>query len=225
MAVYWYRGEKCKICNNPIPVFALGHYVPTKDGEDLFSRNSLYFYKYGYYESDFFNMFVELYKTRNDINFDMVCLVPTSEKDTYNNHLSELITKFSQEINVPYVKLLIRNRSIKKQHELYTKEERIANVKDSISISENQDVAGKNILVIDNTSIYGSHAKEIHRLLIHEKKANNCVFMCIALGIKAKDADFDINKRYLGKFSDMIKNWHWPKVSRKNRDRYNASNK
>lgn len=208
MVVYWYRGEKCKVCNNPVPVFALGHYIPKTESEDLFSKKSLYFYKYGYYESDFFNMFVDLYKTKNDINFDMLCLVPTSEKDTHNKYLLEFIAKFSEEINVPYVKLLIRNRSIKKQHELHTKEERIANIKDSINIAENQDIVGKNVLVIDNTSICGSHVQEIHRLLIDEKKANYCVFMCLGLGIKAKETDFDINKGYTGKFSDIIKNWH-----------------
>ena len=214
MGLPYYRGEKCKECNSPVPVFALGHFKPKGEGEDEFSKKCMGFYLYGYSKSYFLDRLVEIYHLRNDIPFDMVCLCPTSMQSEFNEHMKELTNEMAKKLNIPYKPILKRIRETSKQHELKTKEERIGNVKGSMAISDEYAgaLAGKNIIVVDNLSTSGATVQEIHKLIIHENKANSCIFLCLGLGSKAKDADFDINPNFKGKFSTIIHDWHWPKV-------------
>jgi phosphoribosylpyrophosphate synthetase len=108
---------------------------------------------------------------------------------------------------------LKRNKSIKKQHELDNINERIENVKGSISVDF--DVSNKNILVFDNTSTTGLSFEEI-QIELKSKGANKIIFFCIGLGLKHKEFDFDINSNTILKATHIIENWHWPKSDRKN---------
>jgi len=217
MEYFYYRGEKCKECNKPVPVFALGHHKSLEEGEEEFSKKCMGFYKHGYSSYYFLNRLIELYKTRNDINFDFICLCPSSTKDSFNENMIKLTNDFCKAVGIRNNNILQRMRDTSKQHEIAKKEDRIANVKDSFSLSEN--VEGKNILVIDNLSTTGSTAQEIHRLIIHKNKANNCIFLCLALGHKAKDLDFDLNPNFQGKFSYIVSKFNWPKVPKNKRIR------
>ncbi|MEM4335706.1 MAG: hypothetical protein QXL47_00185 [Candidatus Anstonellales archaeon] len=85
----WYRGQKGKISNEIIPIFSLGHYKRKDEGEDEHSKDINLFYKYGYKDlMDRFNSrFKQLYERRfkSDIDFDYVCVCPTSKKDQLIN--------------------------------------------------------------------------------------------------------------------------------------------
>ncbi|MFH1261113.1 MAG: hypothetical protein ABII39_04205 [Candidatus Micrarchaeota archaeon] len=215
MKYFYYRGEKCKECNNAVPIFALGHHKPLEEGEEQFSKVCMGFYKHGYSLQYFLKRLVQLYKERNDIQFDMICLCPSSKKDSFNENMKKLTEEFYKTVQLPYKQVLHRTKDTDKQHELKKKEERIENVKDSFSVSE--DITGKNILVIDNLSTSGSTAQEIHRLIVHKHNAKSCVFVCLSLGYKAKDLDFDLNPAFSGKFSYIIEKLHWPKVPKSKR--------
>ncbi len=215
MEYCYYRGEKCKFCNFPVPVFALGHHKPLREGKDEFSKKCMGFYKFGYSKSYFLERLVGLYNSRNDISFDIICLCPSSKKGEFNKYMEELTVDFSKCINVPYKKILSRIKNTKKQHKLQTKEERVINIKNSFVVSKSLN--GKNILVIDNLSTTGSTIQEVHKVIIHDHNAKNCVFLCLGLGPKGKYLDFDINPTFKGKFSYIIKNWHWPKVPKEKR--------
>ncbi|MEW6529186.1 MAG: hypothetical protein AB1391_04815 [Candidatus Micrarchaeota archaeon] len=168
------------------------------------------FYKHEYSFAYFLNRLSELFQTRNDVKFDLVCLCPSSSKGSLNENMNKLITEFCKKTGVENKQILTRIRDTKKQHEILTKDERILNVKDSLDLTEN--IEGKNILVIDNLSNSGSTAQEVHRLIVHKNKAKTCIFLCLSLGYKGRNIDFDINPNFKGKFSDIIAKWHWPKV-------------
>lgn len=221
---YYYRGRKCKDCGKPMPIFGLGHYYP-KDAkaEDDFSKKLNYFYMYGN-ETEFnyfLEGFVDLYKKRieGDIRFDFVTVCPSHEAGKVNEHIVKLAKMFSKATGIEYKELLKRTRAVTAQHLLGTDKERMDNVAESITAEEG--VEGKNILVIDNTSISGSTVREVHRAM-KKGGANSCVFLCLGLGHKGKDVDFDINPNFKGKISVIISNWHWPKVSKEKRAEFKS---
>lgn len=209
----YYRGQKGKISKKIVPIFSIGHYVKFKNGEDSFSKELNYFYKYGNeeYMNKFLNLFKDLYDRRfkEDLYFDYVCVAPSSSINSINENMKKLVISFSKYTNIPYSNILKRNRDIKKQQELDTINERIENVKNSISI-ESIDVSNRNILVFDNTSTSGLSCEEI-LIELKSKGANKIIFFCIGLGYKHKEFDFDINSNTILKATHIIENWHWPK--------------
>lgn len=213
----YYRGQKGKMSKQVVPIFSIGHYVPLNKGEDSFSKELNFFYMYGNdeYMQKFLEMFIHLYEKRfkEDIIFDYVCVAPSSSENSINENMKNLILLFSKSTNIPYVKILKRNKPIKKQHELDNINERIENVKGSISVDF--DVSNKNILVFDNTSTTGLSFEEI-QIELKSKGANKIIFFCIGLGSKHKEFDFDINSNTILKATHIIENWHWPKSDRKN---------
>lgn len=210
----YYRGQKCKSCKQPVPVFGLGHYLPVEEGEDNFSRKVHYFSKYGNKaEKDYFlTLLLDFYTTRveGDLDFDFVCVCPSHKEGSKNPNIVSLVKEFCDKTGLVYKDLLTRIRTVKSQHGLATTEDRIKNVDESTSASENVD--GKTVLVFDNTSISGSTFRDIHQLLVHKGNAKTCIFLCLGLGHKAKDIDFDMNPNCKYKVSDMIEKLHWPKV-------------
>ena len=184
-------------------IFGINHYMPIEMGKEEYSKRLLYFYKYGNETEFFLNKLVELFNLRftgDSIKFDYVTLYPSHKKDQINANMVNLATKFSKVTGLSYKQILRRNRDIKPGHELKTFEERKENLKSSIDILEN--VAGKNIIVLDNTATTGISLIDMTNLLI-EKGAKNVVCICLGLGYKGKDNDWsDLNKTL--KYSKII---------------------
>lgn len=172
-------------------------------GKEEYSKKLLYFYKYGNETEFFLNKLVELFNLRfagDSIKFDYFTLYPSHKKDQINVNMVNLVTKFSKVTGLPYKQILKRNKDIKPSHELKTFEERKENLKSSIDILEN--VEGKNIIVLDNTTTTGISLIDITNLLI-EKGAKNVACICLGLGYKGKDNDWsDLNKTL--KYSKII---------------------
>jgi len=203
----------------PIPIFGFGHYLPLGGGKDDFSKKVHYFSKYGNKtETDYFlEMLLNFYETRikGNIDFDFVCVCSSHEKESKNPNIVSLAKEFCKKTGLTYKDLLVRTKTVKPQHDLATIENRIKNVDGSTSALEG--VEGKVILVFDNTSISGSTFGDIHRLLVHKSNAKQCIFLCLGLGHKARDIDFDMNPACKYKVSDIIEKLHWPKVPKEKR--------
>ena len=203
-------------CLNKFTHFSIGHYVPLYKSEDSFSKEIEFFYIYGndeYLQKIPICLYIYEKGLKRDYYFDYVCVAPSSSENSINENMNKLVLSFSQYTNIPYSNILKRNKSIKKQHELDNINERIENVKGSISIDF--DVSNKNILVFDNTSTTGLSFEEI-QIELKSKGANKIIFFCIGLGLKHKEFDFDINSNTILKATHIIENWHWPKSDRKN---------
>lgn len=215
----YYRGQKCKERNEPVPIFAFGHYIPVSEGGAEFSKKVNGFHQYGYYFDYFLERLINFYNKRvkGDIVFDIICVCPSHEKSRINENMVHLATAFSEKTDVPYKQILIRVRETKSQHEMKTDEQRKENVRGSFSLSENLN--NKNIMILDNTSITTETSQEIYRVM-KESGANMCLFISLGLGAKATECDFDINPAYSGKVSKIIKEWHWPKVPVEEREAY-----
>ena len=217
----YYRGEKCEHCGEVVPVFSLGHHKPEEEGQDSFTKCVINFYKYGNQREKNILMkrLIDLYKKRfeGDIKFDFLCIIPTHEKDTVNPNMHSFAQEFSAAIDIRYAQALRRNTSIQSQHEISTKEERLANVRGSLDVAEN--VSDRTILVLDNLSISGANAKEAYDAL-KAAGAKDVYFICFGLGSKGRDIDFDINPKFQGKASYIVREWHWPKISKAKRKAY-----
>ena len=219
MEYFYYRGQKCKHCRATIPVFGLGHHKPKEQGEDQFTKTVINFYEYGnqnekgYLLQNFINLFKERFEA--DVKFDFVCIVPSREKGSINSNMQSFAQEFASAIGLPYQQAICRSRTVKGQHELDNKDERFDNVKGSISVTE--DVKGKNVLVLDNLCISGASAQEVVDSL-KSAGAGEIYFMVFGLGSRGKECDFDINPAFKGKASHIVAKWHWPKVSKAQRE-------
>ena len=221
MDYFYYRGQKCGHCKEIIPVFGLGHHKPEEEGEDQFTKCVINFYNYGNSrEMDYLlQQSVNLFKERfeGDVKFDFICVMPTHNKGETNRNMEKFARMLSAEIMVPYAQIVHRNKTIKGQHELKSKDERLENVKGSFDITAG--LKGKNILVLDNLIITGSNAQELFDAL-KEAGAKSVFFICFGLGSKGREADFDINPNFKGKASKIVSEWHWPKVPKEDRQKY-----
>ena len=220
MEYCYYRGQKCKHCNSVVPVFGLGHHKPKEEGEDQFTKTVINFYEYGNQREREYLLqgFIGLFKKRfeGDIKFDAVCVVPTRERGGINTNMQLFAQAFSEAIGIPYVQVICRNRTIRGQHELDDKDERLENVRGSIDVTG--DVKEKSILALDNLCITGASAQVAFDAL-KSAGAREVYFMVFGLGSKAEKCDFDINPAFKGKASDIVK-WNWPKVSKEKRAEY-----
>jgi hypothetical protein len=196
MNMYLLRvGTSKKLYPEIVHIFGIGHYKSKGLGEDDFSKKLIYFYKYGNEPDFFLEKLIDLFNLRfkgDTIQFDCIAVYPTRKKDTINPHMKALAENLSKSVGIPYKQIIRRNKDIKPNHELKTFEERAENVKGSIDITE--DVAGKNIIILDNTTTTGISLIDAANLLL-EKGARNVVCICLGLGYKNKDSDWnDLNK-------------------------------
>jgi predicted amidophosphoribosyltransferase len=220
----YYRGQKCKHCNKVVPVFGLGHHVPKSTVDDPFTKRAVYFYKYGtdsdYFLNRFYNLYAERFK--DDISFDLICVIPTHEKDTINQNMISLATTFGEKTHVPVdTNTIKRILTTAAQHGIKTKEERILNIKDSLDVT--RELTGKNILVFDNATTSGATTQVVFDLL-KEHGANIVVFFCTTLGILATKQDFDLNPIFKAKASHILEKLHWPKVPKEARQQFKNQN-
>ena len=200
-------------------IFSLGHYISLDDGKDDFSKHLLYFYKWGHYKDDFFKKVVELYNQRfqsDRITFDIITLFPTRTKDELNSNMLELVENVSHSINIPYIQVLRRNRTVKSNHELKTFRERLENITGSIDVT--QDVSGKNIIVFDNTATTGI-SLIVATNALKEKGANNVVGFTLGLSNKERLSDWnDVN--YTLKYSKIMNICNSPYLDKEVRDKW-----
>ncbi|MBU1854085.1 MAG: hypothetical protein KKF89_00040 [Nanoarchaeota archaeon] len=172
-------------------IFSIEHYKSHEDGEDEFSKESFYFYKFGNKKDKFVEKLVELYNLRfkdDSFKFDFVSLYPTRKKDGLNDNMVSLVKDFCEKTELEYKQIIKRNRTIKPSHELKTFSERIENLKDSLDIIE--DIKDKNILLIDNNAITGiSLVDATNFLLINGAKEVVC--MTLGIGYKGRESDWD----------------------------------
>lgn len=220
MSLYLLRvGISKKLYPRIAHIFAIGHYMPKSLGDDDFSRKLIYFYKYGN-DSDFFiEKLVELYKLRFEgdiIKFDCITLYPTRKKGQINEHMESLVQEFSKQVKLPYKQIIRRNKDIKPNHELTTFEERKDNVKGTVDMLEG--VQGKNIIVFDNTSTTGISLIDVTNLLI-ENGAKNVACICLGLGYKGKETDWDDLNKTL-KYSRIRDICRTPFVSEEKREKW-----
>lgn len=220
MDIYLLRvGTSKKLYPEIAHIFGIGYYKPKELGEDDFSKKLIYFYKYGNNLNFFLEKLIDLFKLRfegDSIRFDYITLYPTRKKDEINPNMENLIKKFSPSINVPYKQILRRNKNIKPNHELKTFEDRKDNVKGSLDVLE--DIKGKNIIVLDNTTTTGISLIDATNLLL-SKGANNVACVCLGLNYKEKDKDYnDLNKTL--KYSKIIKYFRSPFIPKEKREEW-----
>lgn len=198
--------------------FAISHYVDMKDGNDNFSKKMMYFYKFGNDADFFLSRFLDIYKTyfeKDKLKFDIISLVPTHEKSGINKNMQSLAEKLSLSISVPYEQILVRNRAIKKSHEISTFTERYENIMGSMDVIEN--VSGKNIILMDNVVITGTTLLEAARVL-KGNGAKTVVCMSLGLGIKGKKTDYYLDGTM--RVSELMMKFASPKISRAEREAY-----
>ncbi|MFW5982936.1 MAG: ComF family protein [bacterium] len=181
--------------NYKLLIFGLGHYISKNEGEDQFSKDLIYFYKYGNKEDYFrkkLNDLINLRLMGDSIKFDLITLYPTRHKGCYNENMDELVQNLSSDFAIPYKKILRRNRDIKPSHKISTFAERVENIKNSVDVTEKID--GKNIILVDNISTTGISLIDAANLLF-EKGAKEVVGLCLGLSAKEKEKDWcDVNK-------------------------------
>jgi len=201
-------------------IFGLGYYIPIKEEtDDEYSKKIIYFYKYGNDTDFFIDKIKDLYQLRfagDEIKFDILTIYPTHKKGILNPNIDKLIEEVSKRIDIPYNRMLIRNRDIKPNHELKTVEERIKNVRDSIDLKE--DILGKNIMIFDNVSISGISLIDVTNFL-YENGAEHVVCICLGLSNRNKKTDWnDLN--YTLKYSKIKKICKTPYVDKEEREKW-----
>jgi len=205
MDSFVYRKVDSKYFDYPAHILGLDHYDEDSAGEHDFSRKQVWFYVYG--DDDIEQEFVEnlskLFESAfngNNDYWDYMTLMPSHEKAGYNKNMNELLEKLSTKTGVENRKILHRNHTIRDNHELDSFKEKVVNSESSIDLQE--DVEGKNILLVDNISVTGCsllHATE----LLKRNGANNVACVVLGLGINGDD-DILFDEDSGSKISDKI---------------------
>ena len=220
---HYYRGYKCNHFEREqvIPVFATGQYLATEKGKDNFSKDLIYFYKYGYPDllNNFLNRFLDIYsfrfRTYDDINFDYVCLAPTHEEGKFNENMEILVKDFCEKTGLTYENgALRRMKTVNEQHLIKEKEKRYENVNGSIEL--NLNAKNKNILVFDNIATTGATADIIFDLL-KRGGANKVFFYVIGLN---GSKNFDLNPTLKQGANWVVEKFHGLKTSKEERLEY-----
>ena len=204
MRCYLLRVASSPGYNSKVHIFAFDHYKKTDSGNDEFSKQANHFYLYGYFESFFFEKFkdlIERYFMNAKPRFDYMALYPTGKQNNFNPHMDNLLKKVAAATGMPYKEILRRNKDIEPNHSLKTFEERKTNIIGSIDILE--DVQGKRILVVDNTSTTGISLIDVTNQVL-AKGATAVVCLCLSLSDREIETDFDLNLS-LGKQWDVNK--------------------
>ena len=183
-----------------ILILAPGYYKSLGEGEDEYSKKSIYFtrgykvYK-GYNVYEYFkNIFEEIYDTlfaNSTLNFDYICVIPSHEKGIINQHLIRLASDVFGSHGVHYYDPIEKYESNPKFHGRMSMQEREMHLSNTIRI--NKDVDGKNIILFDNVTITGMSMIKCKDLLL-QVGANKV--MGISLGL----SEYQMSPRH--NFSD-----------------------
>ena len=173
-------------------VFALDYYKPDSNGKDDFSRKQTWFYIYGDddLKQEFEEKTTELVNTlftEDKTDWNVITPVPAQNEGEINTNMRNLIKEVSDNTGLNYSEVMNRSSSIAESHELESKERRKINIQSSLKIEE--DVEGKNIIIMDNVTRSGitlSHTVS----KLKQNGANKVA--CITLGVSSeKNTDRD----------------------------------
>jgi len=189
MDSFVYRKVDSKYFDYPVDVLGLNYYEEDSAGEDDFSRKQVWFYVYGdeeikkEFKSGMKNMFEGLFGESQGY-WDFMTLMPSHEKGGFNRNMLDLVEDISDEIGVDFRKVLHRNHTIRDNHELDSLKEKVINSEASIDVQE--DVEGKNILLVDNLSLTGCSLMQVKQLL---KNHGADKVVCMVLGVDTNGSD------------------------------------
>jgi len=178
---YYFRKCEFNEFKYPIPLFALGYYKLLEEGKDEFSRNTLHYYKYGAYPEYVISRFNELSDNyfKDDINWDVITIIPTHKKNDFNANMKKLAELFSNRICGQYKALFQRMKTTEEFHSRLSVDERMSILNETISYCEN--MTDKNILILDNTSFSGCSLLHCGNLVL-EDGAKNVAGICLSMG-------------------------------------------
>lgn len=113
---------------------------------------------------------IELIK-ENNINGDYILYVPGSKNSIKKRGFDQcnfIASKVSFELNISLLKVIKKKNDVKEQKRL-TKEERFINIKDAFYIEGQNNIEGKEIILIDDVITTGATLLEIEKILTEEK--------------------------------------------------------
>ena len=174
------KDGKCKLCQSvqhhfkqAVSVFEFVDPITT-----LIHR-----FKYGHefhLKSTFVHFMLLKYNATN-WNIDCVVCSPMSKKKEIvriKNQARELANEFCARSNLPNVSDILVKNITQTQTEL-NREQRFANVKDSIKITDSKRIKGKNVLVIDDVMTTSATVNAISKVL-KEHGAKNVYVLTVA---------------------------------------------
>ena len=173
-------GLKKESCTCKYDIFRFNGLVCAFENDGL-ARAAYYSYKFGkrqHYDNFFANEIYHRVKHCYDnINFDLVCFVPSYRKNGYN-HSGYIAKTLAQKMQIPFDEnLLFCVKKTKKQHKSTIKE-RLHNVDGKYSVAYR--VNDKKILLIDDIKTTGATLDECTRALLFA--GADCVYCATVLG-------------------------------------------
>jgi phosphoribosylpyrophosphate synthetase len=202
MSGYLYRSLVSERYNEVADIFGLDYYNRDGCGEDVFSRELVWFYVYGDEElreklgSSFSDMMETIFSEDSE-EWDLVTLYPTNVKNDLNQNLLQLVRERSEEFGIPFRQVIWRTDNIRDNHEMDSFKKKVVNLEDSVDVA---DVEGESVIVVDNITLSGAsmlHATE----KLKEKGADRVACVCLGMGVGGRMVDEEIDDR---SFSEVV---------------------
>lgn len=178
-----YRRTKVEGYDDTAHIFALDYYRPGSGGEDDFSRKEAWFYYDG--GEDLEKEFGQKLQTilndlfvDNTVDWDLMTIAPSEEVGSINKQMLKIVADASRETGIEYRQVLRRYRKVKETSEMADSRQMLLNLKNSIEVTE--DVEGRNVIIIDNVSIYGFKLAHLTEMLL---EAGAEKVFCVCLGV------------------------------------------
>ena len=121
------------------------------------------------YAKTYGKMLAESINENPDIVYDIITWVPLSKKHEQTRGYDQaklLAIETAKELSEIAIETLKKPKDIKSQSELGNKEERIANITDAYEPTNQGQIIGKNILLIDDITTTGSTLDECAKTLL-----------------------------------------------------------
>jgi competence protein ComFC len=121
------------------------------------------------------NKIVDLLQTIKGFDkMDVVIPIPPSNKNRANQPVYSIATEFGKRFNIPvYLDVLEKSKDSQELKGIIDPDERQKALKNSMSIANNYDFSGKNVLLLDDLYRSGSTLRIATELLYSEADAKN----------------------------------------------------
>jgi len=167
-----------------VEVFSNKWYFAPSVKEDFYSKKILFSKKED--KTDYFWDDVKVCFQEFDLNFDLICVVPQSKRDSFSLTLCKLAEKLSSEFNIPFENIIERIKEPqKKMTDCSSATERLKVHKDTFNLSRSLNNYEKNILLLDDIKAHGETKLLCARLLMDEGAE---IVKAICLGINTTDS-------------------------------------